>query len=50
MLRDLALDPSKPECKLADIYAYISIIDHTLTSIEIWIDSERAVVLSHIHF
>ena len=35
----------KPECKLA--YAYTSIVDHTLTSIEIWNDSDWAVIISH---
>ena len=35
----------EPECKLADTYAYTSIVDHTLTIIEVRNDSDRAVTL-----
>ena len=37
----------EPDCKLADTYAYMSVVNHTLISIEVWNDSDRAVIISH---
>ena len=35
------------KCKLADIYAYTSIVDHTLTSIEVCNNFNKTVVISY---
>ena len=35
------------ECKLADVYVYTLIINHTLISIEVWNSSDKAVIILH---
>ena len=35
------------KCKLADAYAYTSIVDHTLTSIEVCNNFNKTVIISH---
>ena len=35
------------KCKLADVYAYTSIVNYTLTSIEVCNDFSKAVIISH---
>ena len=37
----------KSNCKLVNIYAYISIVDHSLISIEVWNNFSKAVIISH---
>ena len=49
-LQDLLTDQDllfESECKLADVYVYISIVDHTLTSIEVCNNFSKAVIISH---
>ena len=37
----------KLKCKLADVYAYTSIVDYTLTSIEVCNNFSKAVIILH---
>ena len=49
-LNDLSTDRDllfELKCKLADTYAYTSIVDHTLTSIKVCNNFSKAVIISH---